>query len=113
MQTSNIQLCLSGVLYIRAKLHFIIKFTRCIITQYFNVQITLTQYICIRTIILIYVHPFSCKDNQNMNSFFAIVMGLSNIAVSRLSQTWEVRNGREEGRRGMEGNGGEWREGIR
>ncbi|XP_071956083.1 rap guanine nucleotide exchange factor 4-like isoform X2 [Antedon mediterranea] len=30
-----------------------------------------------------------CKDYQNMHSFFAIVMGLSNIAVSRLSQTWE------------------------
>ena len=33
----------------------------------------------------------SCKDYQNLNSFFAVVMGLSNIAVSRLSQTWEVR----------------------
>ncbi|XP_070564765.1 rap guanine nucleotide exchange factor 4-like isoform X3 [Ptychodera flava] len=30
-----------------------------------------------------------CKEYKNMNSFFAIVMGLSNIAVSRLSQTWE------------------------
>ena len=33
----------------------------------------------------------SCKDYQNLNSFFAVVMGLSNIAVSRLSQTWEVQ----------------------
>jgi len=33
---------------------------------------------------------YSCKDYQNLNSFFAVVMGLSNIAVSRLSQTWEV-----------------------
>jgi len=32
----------------------------------------------------------SCKDYQNLNSFFAVIMGLSNIAVSRLSQTWEV-----------------------
>ena len=31
-----------------------------------------------------------CKERHNLNSFFAIVMGLSNIAVSRLSQTWEV-----------------------
>ena len=31
-----------------------------------------------------------CKEHHNLNSFFAIVMGLSNIAVSRLSQTWEV-----------------------
>ncbi|XP_041365780.1 rap guanine nucleotide exchange factor 4-like isoform X3 [Gigantopelta aegis] len=30
-----------------------------------------------------------CKEFQNVNSFLAIVMGLSNIAVSRLSQTWE------------------------
>ncbi|XP_033639246.1 rap guanine nucleotide exchange factor 4-like isoform X4 [Asterias rubens] len=30
-----------------------------------------------------------CKEYQNMNSFFAIVMGLSNIAVCRLTQTWE------------------------
>jgi Rap guanine nucleotide exchange factor 4 len=29
-----------------------------------------------------------------MNSFFAIVMGLSNIAVSRLSQTWEKLPGK-------------------
>ncbi|GBM40425.1 Rap guanine nucleotide exchange factor 4, partial [Araneus ventricosus] len=30
-----------------------------------------------------------CREYQNMNSFFAIVLGLSNIAVSRMSQTWE------------------------
>ncbi|XP_064648532.1 rap guanine nucleotide exchange factor 4-like [Lineus longissimus] len=30
-----------------------------------------------------------CKEYQNLNSFYAIVMGLSNTAVSRLSQTWE------------------------
>ncbi|CAF0731178.1 unnamed protein product [Rotaria sordida] len=30
-----------------------------------------------------------CKEYRNLNSFFAIVMGLSNIAVSRLSLTWE------------------------
>uniref|UniRef100_A0A4W3INM4 Rap guanine nucleotide exchange factor 4 n=1 Tax=Callorhinchus milii TaxID=7868 RepID=A0A4W3INM4_CALMI len=30
-----------------------------------------------------------CKEYRNLNSFFAIVMGLSNVAVSRLSQTWE------------------------
>uniref|UniRef100_A0A8C8E3Z6 Rap guanine nucleotide exchange factor 4a n=1 Tax=Oryzias sinensis TaxID=183150 RepID=A0A8C8E3Z6_9TELE len=31
-----------------------------------------------------------CKDYKNLNAFFAIIMGLSNPAVSRLSQTWEV-----------------------
>ncbi|KAJ8946996.1 hypothetical protein NQ318_019077 [Aromia moschata] len=32
---------------------------------------------------------FSCKEYQNLNAFCAIVMGLSNVAVSRLSLTWE------------------------
>uniref|UniRef100_A0A673Y6S3 Rap guanine nucleotide exchange factor 4 n=1 Tax=Salmo trutta TaxID=8032 RepID=A0A673Y6S3_SALTR len=31
-----------------------------------------------------------CKEYKNLNSFFAIIMGMSNPAVSRLSQTWEV-----------------------
>ncbi|XP_054642618.1 rap guanine nucleotide exchange factor 4 isoform X2 [Dunckerocampus dactyliophorus] len=30
-----------------------------------------------------------CKDHRNLNACFAIVMGLSNPAVSRLSQSWE------------------------
>ncbi|XP_029461658.1 rap guanine nucleotide exchange factor 4 [Rhinatrema bivittatum] len=30
-----------------------------------------------------------CKEYKNLNSFFAIVMGLSNVAVSRLCLTWE------------------------
>ncbi|KAG8559613.1 hypothetical protein GDO81_017394 [Engystomops pustulosus] len=30
-----------------------------------------------------------CKEYKNLNSFFAIVMGLSNVAVSRMSLTWE------------------------
>ncbi|XP_036395990.1 rap guanine nucleotide exchange factor 4-like [Megalops cyprinoides] len=30
-----------------------------------------------------------CKENKNLNSFFAIIMGMSNPAVSRLHQTWE------------------------
>ncbi|KAM9663937.1 rap guanine nucleotide exchange factor 4 isoform 4-T4 [Trichechus inunguis] len=30
-----------------------------------------------------------CKECKNLNSFFAIVMGLSNVAVSRLALTWE------------------------
>lgn len=32
---------------------------------------------------------FSCKEYQNLNAFCAITMGLSNMAISRLSQTWE------------------------
>uniref|UniRef100_A0A8C6PYJ9 Rap guanine nucleotide exchange factor 4 n=1 Tax=Nothobranchius furzeri TaxID=105023 RepID=A0A8C6PYJ9_NOTFU len=35
-----------------------------------------------------------CKEYKNLNAFFAIIMGLSNPAVSRLSQTWEVGNGK-------------------
>ncbi|KAF7668784.1 hypothetical protein LDENG_00284100 [Lucifuga dentata] len=30
-----------------------------------------------------------CKEYRNLNTFFAVIMGLSNPAVSRLSQTWE------------------------
>ncbi|XP_068185714.1 rap guanine nucleotide exchange factor 4 isoform X2 [Antennarius striatus] len=30
-----------------------------------------------------------CKEYGNLNAFFAIIMGLSNQAVCRLSQTWE------------------------
>ncbi|XP_055859442.1 rap guanine nucleotide exchange factor 4 isoform X4 [Episyrphus balteatus] len=30
-----------------------------------------------------------CKEYQNLNAFFAIVMGLSNMAVSRLQLTWD------------------------
>ncbi|TRY58773.1 hypothetical protein DNTS_034609 [Danionella cerebrum] len=30
-----------------------------------------------------------CKAQRNLNSFFAIIMGLNSPAVSRLSQTWE------------------------
>ncbi|MGH0147732.1 UNVERIFIED_CONTAM: hypothetical protein FKN15_039850 [Acipenser sinensis] len=30
-----------------------------------------------------------CKEYKNLNAFYAIIMGLSNVAVSRLTQTWE------------------------
>ncbi|KAG5261559.1 hypothetical protein AALO_G00285660 [Alosa alosa] len=30
-----------------------------------------------------------CREFRNLNSFFAIIMGMSNPAVSRLTQTWE------------------------
>lgn len=30
-----------------------------------------------------------CREFKNLNCFFAIIMGMSNPAVSRLSQTWE------------------------
>ncbi|KAF3694862.1 Rap guanine nucleotide exchange factor 4 [Channa argus] len=30
-----------------------------------------------------------CKEYKNLNAFFAVIMGLSNPAISRLSQTWE------------------------
>lgn len=33
---------------------------------------------------------FSCKAQRNLNSAFAIIMGLNTAAVSRLNQTWEV-----------------------
>lgn len=35
------------------------------------------------------ISTYSCKEYQNLNAFFAVVMGLSNIACSRLSQSWD------------------------
>ena len=32
----------------------------------------------------------SLKEQNSLNSFFAIVLALGNIAVSRLTLTWEV-----------------------
>lgn len=40
--------------------------------------------------LLVCVSVCSCREFKNLNSFFAIIMGMSNPAVSRLSQTWEV-----------------------
>ena len=37
---------------------------------------------------------FSCKEYKNLNAFFAIIIGLSNVAISRLTQTWERLNGK-------------------
>lgn len=39
---------------------------------------------------VIFLSLFSCKAQRNLNSFFAIIMGLNSPAVSRLTQTWEV-----------------------
>lgn len=41
-------------------------------------------------ILRVCVFFWSCREFKNLNSFFAIIMGMSNPAVSRLSQTWEV-----------------------
>ena len=33
--------------------------------------------------------PFSCKQYNNLCTFFAIIMGLNNCAVSRLTASWD------------------------
>ncbi|KAG1714594.1 Rap guanine nucleotide exchange factor 4 [Nymphon striatum] len=33
-----------------------------------------------------------CREYKNMNAFFAIIMGLSNIAVSKMASTWDKLN---------------------
>lgn len=33
---------------------------------------------------------YSLKEQKNLNSFFAVMFGLSNSAISRLARTWEV-----------------------
>ena len=37
-----------------------------------------------------FFHFDSCKDFKNWNTFFAIILGLNNSAVSRMNHTWEV-----------------------
>lgn len=39
----------------------------------------------------VFFSVFSCKAQRNLNSAFAIIMGLNTAAVSRLNQTWEVK----------------------
>lgn len=34
--------------------------------------------------------PYRCKQNQDMLTFYAVVIGLNNAPVSRLRLTWEV-----------------------
>ena len=34
-------------------------------------------------------YGFSCKEYQNLHGCLAILMGLSNTAITRLTQTWE------------------------
>lgn len=36
----------------------------------------------------------SLKEQKNLNSFFAVMFGVSNTAVSRLAKTWEVTSAR-------------------
>lgn len=50
--------------------------------------------------VLACVFAHSCREFKNLNSFFAIIMGMSNPAVSRLSQTWEVNSAWSCGLRG-------------
>lgn len=40
--------------------------------------------------LFIFLCNCSCKAQRNLNSAFAIIMGLNTAAVSRLNQTWEV-----------------------
>lgn len=46
-------------------------------------------FLCIM-IFFVCVCICSCKAQRNLNSAFAIIMGLNTAAVSRLNQTWEV-----------------------
>lgn len=50
----------------------------------------LGMYISLYLIHFTCLSVFSCKAQRNLNSAFAIIMGLNTAAVSRLNQTWEV-----------------------
>uniref|UniRef100_A0A1B6CZD4 Rap guanine nucleotide exchange factor 4 n=1 Tax=Clastoptera arizonana TaxID=38151 RepID=A0A1B6CZD4_9HEMI len=61
-------------------------------TQYWVItELCLTQSLSKRVQILRKMIKLAayCKEYQNLNAFFAIIMGLSNVAVSRLSLTWD------------------------
>ncbi|KAJ7389806.1 Rap guanine nucleotide exchange factor 4 [Desmophyllum pertusum] len=55
--------------------------TQILLTQQLNKRVYL-----LKKFIKLAAH---CKEYKNWYSFFAIVMGLNSVAVSRLSQTWE------------------------
>lgn len=55
---------------------------------YYIILIHITKY-CHSSYNVVIMNILSCKELQNLNAFFAIIMGLSNMAVARLTQTWE------------------------
>lgn len=61
----------------------------CPFSAIFNLTVIALLIVC-SPLLLFHVYCQSCKEYRNLNTFFAIIMGLSNPAVSRLSQTWEV-----------------------
>lgn len=40
-------------------------------------------------VLVSFLNLLSCKEYRNINALFAVLMGLSNIAVSRLALTWD------------------------
>jgi len=60
--------------------------TQVLLTQQLNKRVYL-----LKKFIKLAAH---CKEYNNWYSFFAIVMGLNSVAVSRLSQTWEKLPGK-------------------
>ncbi|KAL5253065.1 hypothetical protein ACHWQZ_G015727 [Mnemiopsis leidyi] len=69
----------------------------CFLARFNEVQHWVISEICLTPLLSKRVHLLRkfikiaqhCRDFQNMMAFFGIIMGLSNIAISRLSQTWE------------------------
>lgn len=49
-----------------------------------------SRFLCSLITLFTFLCPCSCKAQRNLNSAFAIIMGLNTAAVSRLNQTWEV-----------------------
>lgn len=81
------EMCLCSQLSKRVQL--LKKFIK-IATQYANTVSPSALYIAV--FFFLYSHSYfqSCKEYKNLNAFFAVTMGLSNPAVCRLNQTWEV-----------------------
>ena len=62
-----------------------------ITTQAFMYNYTHTYNAYVHTYVQSMLYKtYSCKGFKDLNSFFAIVFGLMNGAISRLKNTWEV-----------------------
>ena len=62
------------------------------VLYHFNTVVTSLKSVTIEQVVKSVFLACSCKGFNDLNSFFAIVFGLMNGAISRLKHTWEVSN---------------------
>ncbi|KAG8222436.1 hypothetical protein J437_LFUL008434, partial [Ladona fulva] len=85
-----VYLCSSHSMKLSARVSVIslclLSFVNVFLRRFNEIQFWVVTELCMTSSLGKRVH---CKEYQNLNAFFAVVMGLSNMAVSRLSLTWE------------------------